>query len=178
MTGNLPDAIVACVGGGSNAIGSFYPFLENLNVKLIGVEAGGNGIKTDFHASTLSKGKVGVFHGMKSYFLQDDYGQIKEAHSISAGMDYPGIGPEHAYLKDIKRVSYPRITDKEAVNAFLELSRTEGIIPALESSHALAYVMKTAKDFKKDESLVITVSGRGDKDLHIVQDFLTKKPGP
>jgi tryptophan synthase beta chain len=178
LTGNLPDAIVACVGGGSNAIGSFYPFLEDLNVKLIGVEAGGKGIKSDFHASTLSKGKVGVFHGMKSYFLQDEDGQIKEAHSISAGMDYPGIGPEHAYLKDIKRVSYPKITDKEAVNAFLELSRTEGIIPALESSHALAYVIKTAKDFKKDESLVITVSGRGDKDLHIVQDFLTNKQAP
>ncbi|HEX5904421.1 MAG TPA: tryptophan synthase subunit beta [Candidatus Nitrosocosmicus sp.] len=178
ITGNLPDAIVACVGGGSNAIGSFYPFLEDSNVKLIGVEAAGKGIKSDFHASTLSKGKVGVFHGMKSYFLQDDHGQIKEAHSISAGMDYPGIGPEHAYLKDIQRVSYPKITDKEAVNAFLELSRTEGIIPALESSHALAYVIKTAKDFKRDESLVITVSGRGDKDLHIVQDFLTNKQGP
>ena len=175
MTGNLPDAIVACVGGGSNAIGSFHPFLDDSNVKLIGVEAGGKGIKSDFHASTLSKGKVGVFHGMKSYFLQDDYGQIKEAHSISAGLDYPGIGPEHAHLKDIKRVSYPKITDKEAVNAFLELSRAEGIIPALESSHALAYVIKTAKDFRKDESIVITVSGRGDKDLHIVQDFLTNK---
>lgn len=172
MTGNLPDAVVACVGGGSNAIGSFYPFLEDANVRLIGIEAGGKGINTNFHASTLSKGKVGIFHGMKSYFLQDDHGQIKEAHSISAGLDYPGIGPEHAYLKDIKRVSYPKITDKEAVNAFLELSRTEGIIPALESSHALAYVMKAAKDFKRDESVVITVSGRGDKDLHIVQDYL------
>lgn len=172
MTGSLPDAVVACVGGGSNAIGSFYPFLEDKKVKLIGVEAGGKGVKTDFHASTLSKGKVGIFHGMRSYFLQDDYGQIKEAHSISAGLDYPGIGPEHAHLKDIGRVNYPKITDKEAVSAFLELSRTEGIIPALESSHALAYVMKRTKDFKKDESVVITVSGRGDKDLHIVQDYL------
>ncbi len=172
MTGSLPDAVVACVGGGSNAIGSFYPFLEDKKVKLIGVEAGGKGVKTDFHASTLSKGKVGIFHGMRSYFLQDDYGQIKEAHSISAGLDYPGIGPEHAHLKDIGRVTYPKITDKEAVSAFLELSRTEGIIPALESSHALAYVMKSARDFKKDESVVITVSGRGDKDLHIVQDYL------
>lgn len=172
MTGSLPDAVVACVGGGSNAIGSFYPFLEDKKVKLIGVEAGGKGVKTDFHASTLSKGKVGIFHGMRSYFLQDDYGQIKEAHSISAGLDYPGIGPEHAHLKDIGRANYPKITDKEAVSAFLELSRTEGIIPALESSHALAYVMKRTKDFKKDESVVITVSGRGDKDLHIVQDYL------
>jgi len=174
MTGSLPAAVVACVGGGSNAIGSFYPFLEDKKVRLIGIEAGGKGIKTDFHASTLSKGKVGIFHGMKSYFLQDDYGQIKEAHSISAGLDYPGIGPEHAHLKDIGRVRYPKITDKEAVNAFLELSKTEGIIPALESSHALAYIMKTAKDFKKDESVVITVSGRGDKDLQIVQDYLTR----
>lgn len=174
MTGSLPTAVIACVGGGSNAIGSFYPFLEDKKVNLIGIEAGGKGIKTDFHASTLSKGKVGIFHGMKSYFLQDDYGQIKEAHSISAGLDYPGIGPEHAHLKDIGRVRYPKITDKEAVNAFLELSKTEGIIPALESSHALAYIMKTAKDFKKDESIVITVSGRGDKDLQIVQDYLTK----
>jgi tryptophan synthase beta chain len=174
MTGSLPTAVIACVGGGSNAIGSFYPFIEDKKVNLIGIEAGGKGIKTDFHASTLSKGKVGIFHGMKSYFLQDDYGQIKEAHSISAGLDYPGIGPEHAHLKDIGRVRYPKITDKEAVNAFLELSKTEGIIPALESSHALAYIMKTARDFKKDDSVVITVSGRGDKDLQIVQDYLTR----
>lgn len=172
-TGRLPDAVIACVGGGSNAIGSFYPFLNDEKVKLFGIEAGGKGIKTDFHASTLSKGRVGIFHGMKSYFLQDSDGQIKEAHSISAGLDYPGIGPEHAYLKDIERVNYPKITDKEAVNAFLELSRTEGIIPALESSHALAFIMKTAKDFRKDESVVITVSGRGDKDLRIVQEYLS-----
>lgn len=172
-TGRLPDAVIACVGGGSNAIGSFYPFLNDEKVKLYGIEAGGKGIKSDFHASTLSKGRVGIFHGMKSYFLQDSYGQIKEAHSISAGLDYPGIGPEHAYLKDIERVNYLRITDKEAVNAFLELSRTEGIIPALESSHALAFIMKTAKDFRKDESVVITVSGRGDKDLRIVQEYLS-----
>lgn len=172
-TGRLPDAVIACVGGGSNAIGSFYPFLNDEKVKLFGIEAGGKGIKSDFHASTLSKGRVGIFHGMKSYFLQDSYGQIKEAHSISAGLDYPGIGPEHAYLKDIERVNYLRITDKEAVNAFLELSRTEGIIPALESSHALAFIMKTAKDFRKDESVVITVSGRGDKDLRIVQEYLS-----
>ncbi len=171
-TGGLPDAVIACVGGGSNAIGSFYPFLNNEKVKLYGIEAGGKGTNTDYHASTLSKGRVGIFHGMKSYFLQDSYGQIKEAHSISAGLDYPGIGPEHAHLKDIQRVRYPKITDKEAVNAFLELSRTEGIIPALESSHAIAFMMKTAKDFRKDESVVITVSGRGDKDLQIVQDHL------
>ena len=171
VTGALPDVVIACVGGGSNAIGTFYPFVEDKDVKLVGVEAGGKGINTDFHAATISKGRIGIFHGMKSYFLQDNSGQISEAHSISAGLDYPGIGPEHAYLNDIKRAIYPRVSDKEAVKAFLELSKTEGIIPALESAHAIAYLMKNAKDYKKDDNIVITVSGRGDKDLQIVQNY-------
>lgn len=171
MTGALPDVVIACVGGGSNAIGTFYPFVEDKDVKLVGVEAGGKGINTDFHAATISKGRIGIFHGMKSYFLQDNSGQISEAHSISAGLDYPGIGPEHAYLNDIKRAKYPRVTDKDAVKAFLELSKTEGIIPALESAHAIAYLMKNAKDYKKDDNIVVTISGRGDKDLQIVQNF-------
>lgn len=172
LTNGLPDAVIACVGGGSNAIGTFYPFVENKDVKLIGVEAGGKGVNTEHHAATISKGRVGIFHGMKSYFLQDNNGQISEAHSISAGLDYPGIGPEHAHLYDSKRALYPKVTDKDAIKAFLELSKTEGIIPALESSHAIAYLMKNANDFKKDDIVVITVSGRGDKDLQIVQTFI------
>ncbi len=172
IAGKLPDAIIACVGGGSNAIGSFYPFIDDKQVKLIGIEAGGDGIQTDFHAATLSKGRMGIFHGMKSYFLQDENGQISEAHSISAGLDYPGIGPEHANLRDTKRAAYFHITDKEAVKAFILLSKREGIIPALESSHAIAYIMKNAKNFKKDETVVVTVSGRGDKDLQIVREYL------
>ena len=174
LTGKLPDAIIACVGGGSNAIGSFYPFVNDKKVKLIGVEAGGEGIGTDLHAATLSKGKVGIFHGMKSYFLQDKNGQISEAHSISAGLDYPGIGPEHANLRDTDRAIYPHVTDKEAVRAFLQLSKLEGIIPALESAHAIAYILKYSKNFKKDETIVITVSGRGDKDLQIVRNYLSQ----
>lgn len=173
-TGLLPDAIIACVGGGSNAIGSFYPFINEKNVKLIGVEAGGKGLRSNYHAATLSKGRIGIFHGMKSYFLQDENGQINEAHSISAGLDYPGIGPEHANLKDSLRAIYPSVTDDEAINAFLQLSRLEGIIPALESSHAIAYILKNANNFKKDETIVITVSGRGDKDLQIVREYITK----
>lgn len=172
LTNGLPDAVIACVGGGSNAIGTFYPFIENKDVKMIGVEAGGKGVNTEHHAATISKGRVGIFHGMQSYFLQDNNGQISEAHSISAGLDYPGIGPEHAHLYDSKRALYPRVTDKEAIRAFLELSKTEGIIPALESSHAIAYLIKNANDFKKDDIVVITVSGRGDKDLQIVQNFI------
>ncbi|TVP39018.1 tryptophan synthase subunit beta [Candidatus Nitrosocosmicus arcticus] len=172
LTGNLPDAVIACVGGGSNAIGSFYPFISDKKVKLIGVEAGGEGIRTGFHAATLSKGRMGIFHGMKSYFLQDENGQISEAHSISAGLDYPGIGPEHANLKDTDRAVYPHVTDKEAVRAFILLSKLEGIIPALESAHAIAYIMKYANNFKKDETIVVTVSGRGDKDLTIVREYL------
>ncbi|HKU82949.1 MAG TPA: tryptophan synthase subunit beta [Candidatus Nitrosocosmicus sp.] len=177
LTGKLPDAIIACVGGGSNAIGSFYPFVNDKKVKLIGVEAGGEGIRTDLHAATLSKGKIGIFHGMKSYFLQDKNGQISEAHSISAGLDYPGIGPEHANLRDTDRAIYPHVTDKEAIKAFLQLSKLEGIIPALESAHAIAYILKHSKNFKKDETIVITVSGRGDKDLQIVRDYLSQS-GP
>lgn len=174
LTLDLPHAVIACVGGGSNAMGTFYPFVEDKKVRLIGVEAGGEGTNTEHHAATISKGKLGIFHGMQSYFLQDDNGQISEAHSISAGLDYPGIGPEHAYLYDIKRASYPRVTDKDAIKAFLELSKTEGIIPALESSHAIAYLIKNSKDFRKDDNIVVTVSGRGDKDLQIVQQYLEK----
>ncbi len=174
ITGKLPDAVIACVGGGSNAIGSFYHFIDDKKVKLIGIEAGGEGIKTDFHAATLAKGRMGIFHGMKSYFLQDENGQISEAHSISAGLDYPGIGPEHANLRDTNRAAYYHITDKEAVKAFILLSKLEGIIPALESSHAIAYMIKNARNFKKDETVVVTVSGRGDKDLQIVREYLAE----
>jgi tryptophan synthase beta chain len=173
ITGKLPDAVIACVGGGSNAIGSFYHFIDDKKVKLIGIEAGGKGIQTDFHAATLAKGRMGIFHGMKSYFLQDENGQISEAHSISAGLDYPGIGPEHANLRDTNRAAYYHITDKEAVKAFILLSKLEGIIPALESSHAIAYMIKNARNFKKDETVVVTVSGRGDKDLQIVREYLS-----
>jgi tryptophan synthase beta chain len=172
IAGKLPDAVIACVGGGSNAIGSFYHFIDDKKVKLIGIEAGGEGIKTNFHAATLAKGRMGIFHGMKSYFLQDENGQISEAHSISAGLDYPGIGPEHANLRDTNRASYYHITDKEAVKAFILLSKLEGIIPALESSHAIAYMIKNAGNFKKEEIVVVTVSGRGDKDLQMVREYL------
>lgn len=174
-TGSLPDAIIACVGGGSNAIGTFFAFINDDKVDLYGIEAGGKGIMSDYHAATLTKGKVGILHGMKSYFLQDKYGQIKEAHSISAGLDYPGVGPEHAYLKDNKRVRYSVVTDEDALKAFLLLSKLEGIIPALESSHALAYLIKNSKNFSKDSSVVITISGRGDKDLNIVREHIDKK---
>ncbi|MGN6623961.1 MAG: tryptophan synthase subunit beta [Candidatus Nitrosocosmicus sp.] len=174
-TGSLPDAIIACVGGGSNAIGTFFPFINDDKVDLYGIEAGGKGIMSDYHAATLTKGKVGILHGMKSYFLQDKYGQIKEAHSISAGLDYPGVGPEHAYLKDNKRVRYSVVTDEDALKAFLLLSKLEGIIPALESSHALAYLIRNSKNFSKNSSVVITISGRGDKDLNIVREHIDKK---
>ena len=174
-TGSLPEVVIACVGGGSNAIGTFFTFLNDDKVELYGIEAGGKGMMSDHHAATLSKGKIGILHGMKSYFLQDKYGQIKEAHSISAGLDYPGVGPEHAFLKDRKRVKYSTITDEEAIRAFLLLSKLEGIIPALESSHALAYLIKNSKKFSKGSIVVITVSGRGDKDLNIVREHLDKK---
>lgn len=170
--GRLPDAVVACIGGGSNAMGMFYPFLQDEDVRLIGVEAAGQGLDTDFHAASLTKGKVGVLHGSKMYLLQDEFGQVTEAHSISAGLDYPGVGPEHSFLKDQKRVTYTSITDAEALDALQLLCRTEGIIPALESSHAVAYAVKLAKEMNKDEILVICLSGRGDKDVEAVQQYL------
>lgn len=163
--GRLPDYVVACVGGGSNAIGAFANFLEDEEVKLIGVEAGGQGVESDSHAATLTKGGVGIIHGMKTYVLQDEDGQILPVHSISAGLDYPGIGPEHSYLKDTGRATYYPVTDDEAVDAFFLLTETEGIIPAIESSHAIAQVAKMAKDTKEDEILIINLSGRGDKDV-------------
>ena len=174
-TGSLPEVVIACVGGGSNAIGTFFTFLKDDKVELYGIEAGGKGMMSDHHAATLSKGKIGILHGMKSYFLQDKYGQIKEAHSISAGLDYPGVGPEHAFLKERNRVKYSTVTDEEAIRAFLLLTKLEGIIPALESSHALAYLIKNTKKFSKGSKVVVTISGRGDKDLNIVREYLDKK---
>jgi tryptophan synthase beta chain len=173
--GSLPDAIIACVGGGSNAMGSFYPFLDDSNVALWGVEAGGEGIESGRHSATLSAGSDGILHGMRTYVLQDKVGQVAETHSVSAGLDYPGVGPEHAMLKDISRVRYVSSTDEEAINAFLKLSRLEGIIPALEPSHAISYGVKLAKKMRKDEVIVITLSGRGDKDVQLVQDYLAAK---
>ncbi|MCK9253682.1 MAG: tryptophan synthase subunit beta [Clostridiales bacterium] len=170
-TGRLPDAILACVGGGSNAIGSFYAFLDDPEVRLIGCEAAGHGIETDRHAATIAKGRVGIFHGMKSYFCQDAYGQIAPVYSISAGLDYPGIGPEHAFLHDGKRAEYVPVTDDEAVAAFEYLSRTEGIIPAIESAHAIAHAMKLAPLMAADQILVITLSGRGDKDVAAIARY-------
>ena len=155
---------MACVGGGSNAIGTFYHFIEDKGVRLIGCEAAGRGVDTFETAATIATGKLGIFHGMKSYFCQDEYGQIAPVYSISAGLDYPGIGPEHAWLYDTKRAEYVAITDEEAVEAFEYLSRTEGIIPAIESAHAIAYARKLAPSMDKDKLIVVTVSGRGDKD--------------
>ncbi len=166
--GSLPDVIMACVGGGSNAIGIFHPFINDRKVKLIGVEAGGKGIESGKHSASLCAGKKGVLHGMLSYFLQDEDGQILDTYSIAPGLDYPGVGPEHAYLKEVGRAEYVTVTDDEALKAFLELSRTEGILPALESAHALAYAMKIAKEMSRDEIIVVNLSGRGDKDLDIV----------
>ncbi|WP_286035142.1 tryptophan synthase subunit beta [Megamonas hypermegale] len=163
--GRLPNVVMACVGGGSNAMGMFYNFINDKDVKLIGCEAAGKGIDTDQHAATIAKGTEGIFHGMKSYFCQDKYGQIAPVYSISAGLDYPGIGPEHAYLHDIGRAQYVPITDDEAVNAFEYLSRTEGIIPAIESAHAVAHAMKIAPQMNKDDIIIICLSGRGDKDV-------------
>lgn len=168
MEGKLPDYLVACVGGGSNAIGLFYEFLGDKTVNMIGVEAGGLGIKSGKHAARFAGGKVGILHGTKSYVLQDKYGQISGTHSISAGLDYPSIGPEHAYLKDKKRITYTHVTDKEALDAFGLLSKREGIIPALESAHALAYATRLAKTLRKNDVIVINLSGRGDKDLETV----------
>ena len=169
--GKLPDCVVACVGGGSNAMGAFYNFIEDKSVKLVGAEAAGRGIDTPDHAATVAKGSLGIFHGMKSLFLQNEYGQIDPVYSISAGLDYPGIGPEHAYLNSIGRAQYVDITDEEAVCAFEYLSRTEGIIPAIESSHAVAAALKIATTMDKDSILVINLSGRGDKDVYSIARY-------
>lgn len=169
--GRLPDAVIACVGGGSNAMGSFYHFIEDAGVRLIGCEAAGRGIDTFETAATISTGRLGIFHGMKSYFCQDAYGQIAPVYSISAGLDYPGIGPEHAYLHDIGRAEYVPVTDEEAVEAFEYLSRTEGIIPAIESAHAIAYAKKIAPVMDKEQIIVVTISGRGDKDCAAIARY-------
>lgn len=170
--GRMPDSLVACIGGGSNAMGLFHPFLDETSVQMYGVEAGGHGVDTDKHAASLNGGSAGILHGMRSYFLQNEDGQIQEAHSISAGLDYPGIGPEHAYLHDIKRVNYVSVTDTEALEAFKMLAKLEGIIPALEPSHAFAHVMKIAPTLPKDHILVMNLCGRGDKDIFTVAEKL------
>jgi tryptophan synthase beta chain len=171
MTGRQPDAVIACVGGGSNAMGIFYPYIRHEGVRLIGVEAAGKGLASGKHAASISAGSPGVLHGNRTYLLQDANGQITETHSISAGLDYPGVGPEHANLKDIGRAEYVAITDDEALAAFHHLCLTEGIIPALESSHAVAYAMKLAKTMRSDQSLLVNLSGRGDKDIGTVADL-------
>jgi len=168
MIGRQPDAVIACVGGGSNAIGIFYPYLADKNVRLIGVEAGGSGIASGHHAAPLSAGTPGILHGFKSYLMQDENGQVTETHSVSAGLDYPGVGPEHAYLKDSGRAEYVAINDDEALQAFHDLCKLEGIIPALESSHALAHAAKIAPGMSKDKVLLVNLSGRGDKDMNTV----------
>jgi len=170
--GRLPDVVMACVGGGSNAMGLFYDFIEDKDVRLIGVEAAGRGVDTEETAATISRGSLGIFHGMKSYFLQDNYGQIAPVYSISAGLDYPGIGPEHAYLHDSGRAEYVPATDDESVAAFSYLSKTEGIIPAIESAHAVAYAMKLAPTMDKDKIIVINLSGRGDKDVAAIARYM------
>jgi tryptophan synthase beta chain len=172
---NLPNAIVACVGGGSNAIGTFYPFVDHSDVLLYGIEAGGQGVGTGKHAATLSAGSEGILHGMLSYLLQDEFGQVVDTYSVSAGLDYPGVGPEHALLKDLKRVKYIECIDDDAVDAFLMLSKLEGIIPALEPSHALSYAIKLARRMDKNENIVVTLSGRGDKDVEVVLAYLRKR---
>ncbi len=172
----LPDYIIACVGGGSNAIGIFYPFLNDKDVKLIGIEAAGRGLNTDEHAASLATGKVGVLHGTKSYVLQDNNGQIRETHSISAGLDYPGVGPEHSYLKDTRRATYVAVSDKEALEGFQLLCKTEGIIPALEPAHAIFYAARMAGSLNKEQIIIINLSGRGDKDMGIVAEALGVKP--
>jgi len=169
--GRLPDVLVACVGGGSNAIGLFHPFLNDEEVTIYGVEAAGEGIETGHHAAPLCAGRPGVLHGNRTYLMEDENGQILETHSVSAGLDYPGVGPEHAWLKDIGRVSYVSVTDNEALQAFYELTRTEGIIPALESSHALAYVSRLAPTLERDRIIVVNLSGRGDKDINTVAEL-------
>jgi tryptophan synthase beta chain len=172
ISNQLPNAIVACVGGGSNAIGTFFSFIEDSDVSLYGIEAGGKGVRTGKHSASLSAGTEGVLHGMFTYLLQDKFGQVIETHSISAGLDYPGVGPEHANLKDLKRAKYIECTDDDAIDAFIMLSKLEGIIPALEPSHALSYAMKLAKTMDKNDNIVVTLSGRGDKDVEVVQQYL------
>lgn len=172
LEGRLPDLLVACVGGGSNAMGLFYPFLKDKDVEMVGVEAGGEGLETGLHAASISGGRVGVLHGSKTYLLQDTYGQVLHTHSVSAGLDYPGVGPEHSYLKDTGRVRYETATDKEALEAFKLLSLSEGIIPALESAHALAYTIKIAPDMDKDRVIIVNLSGRGDKDIETVSRLM------
>jgi tryptophan synthase beta chain len=166
-----PDVVVACVGGGSNAMGIFHPYIAHERTRLIGVEAAGEGLETGKHSASIQKGSPGVLHGNRTYVLQDDNGQVTETHSVSAGLDYPGVGPEHAYLSDIGRAEYVGITDKEALEAFHYLCRTEGIIPALESSHAVAHAMKLAKTLRTDQSILVNLSGRGDKDIGTVADL-------
>ncbi len=173
--GRLPDVVMACVGGGSNAIGMFAEFIEEKAVQLYGVEAAGKGIDTNEHAASMAKGRPGVLHGTRSYLLQDDDGNIKLAHSISAGLDYPGVGPEHAYLKDIGRVSYVPATDKEAMDALMELTKLEGIIPAIESAHAISFALKKAKEMNMEQSMIVCLSGRGDKDVNTIADYLAGK---
>ncbi|MDR2829660.1 MAG: tryptophan synthase subunit beta [Methanobrevibacter sp.] len=173
----LPSVVIACVGGGSNSIGSFYNFISDEKVRLVGCEAGGMGVDSKYHAASITKGKVGIFHGMKSYFCQGDYGQIAPVYSISAGLDYPGVGPEHAYLNDIKRAEYVPITDEEAVKAFEYLARKEGIICAIESAHAIAQSIKIAKKMKKDDIIVVCLSGRGDKDVESIKNYKIAKNG-
>ena len=172
LENKLPDYLVACVGGGSNAIGIFYPFIKHKRIEMFGVEAAGEGLRSGKHSASICAGKVGVLHGNKNYLLQDKNGQIKLAHSVAAGLDYPGVGPEHCYLHDLKRVNYVSVTDKEALKGFETLSLTEGIMPALESAHAVAYVMKLSPRLKKDEIIIVNLSGRGDKDIHIVADIM------
>jgi len=175
MSGRLPDYIIACVGGGSNAIGIFHPFINDKSVKLIGVEAAGRGLDTGMHAASLSDGKVGILHGTKSYLLQDDSGQIRETHSVSAGLDYPGVGPEHSYLKDVGRAEYVAVNDTEALKGFQLLCRTEGIPPALESAHAIYYAAKLSSTLDKKKIIIVNLSGRGDKDMGIVAEELGVK---
>jgi tryptophan synthase beta chain len=170
VTGRLPDTLVACVGGGSNAIGLFYPFIPDKEVAMVGVEAGGYGLATGKHAAPLCTGQPGVLHGNRTYLMNDENGQILDTHSISAGLDYPGVGPEHSWLKDLKRASYTAVTDEETLTAFKYLTRMEGIIPALETSHAIAWVMKEAPNLPKDHIVVVNLSGRGDKDMHTVAE--------
>ena len=175
VEGRLPDVVMACVGGGSNSIGMFAEFIDEKDVELIGVEAAGKGIDTGEHAAAMALGNPGVLHGMKSYLLQDDTGNVQLAHSISAGLDYPGVGPEHAYLKDTGRAQYVSVTDKEAMDALMEITQLEGIIPAIESAHAMAYCFKKAKEMTKDQSMIVCLSGRGDKDVHTISDCLAGK---